>query len=77
MKIYRADANGNATGRPVATSGHGATDGEVGYEEATILDPAGTYVVRVQNYAGIDPWRARSPTRDPTRTAHRSRRPTR
>jgi len=56
MKIYRADANGNATGDPVATSGHGATDGEVGYEEATILDPAGTYVVRVQNYAGVDPW---------------------
>ena len=56
MKIYRADANGNATGEPVATSGHGATDGEVGYEEATILDPAGTYVVRVQNYAGVDPW---------------------
>jgi Zinc carboxypeptidase len=56
MKIYRADANGNATGDPVATSGHGATDGEVGYEEATLLDPAGTYVVRVQNYAAVDPW---------------------
>ena len=56
MKIYRADANGNATGDPVATSGHGATDGVIGYEEATILDPAGTYVVRVQNYAGVDPW---------------------
>jgi hypothetical protein len=56
MKIYRADADGNATGDAVATSGHGATDGEVGYEEATILDPAGTYVVRVQNYAGVDPW---------------------
>jgi Zinc carboxypeptidase len=56
MKIYRADANGNATGDPVAVSGHGATDGELGYEEATILDPAGSYVVRVQNYAGLDPW---------------------
>ena len=21
-----------------------------------MLDPAGTYVVRVQNYAGVDPW---------------------
>src|SRR3954453_1667169 len=56
MKLYRADSNGNATGEALASSGHGATDGEVGYEEATILDPAGSYVVRVQNYAGIDPW---------------------
>jgi hypothetical protein len=56
MKIYRADASGNATGDALASSGHGATDGEVGYEEATILDPAGSYVVRVQNYAGVDPW---------------------
>jgi Zinc carboxypeptidase len=56
MKLYRADANGNATGDALASSGHGATDGEVGYEEATILDPAGSYVVRVQNYAGVDPW---------------------
>ena len=56
MKIYRADGNGNATGDPLAVSGHGATDGELGYEEATILDPAGSYVVRVQNYAGLDPW---------------------
>ena len=56
MKIYRADGAGNATGDPVAVSGHGATDGELGYEEAMVLDPAGTYVVRVQNYAGLDPW---------------------
>jgi hypothetical protein len=56
MKIYRADANGNATGDAVATSGHGATDGELGYEEASVLDPAGSYVVRVQNYAAVDPW---------------------
>jgi hypothetical protein len=56
MKIYRADANGNATGDALASSGHGATDGELAYEEATILDPAGSYVVRVQNYAGVDPW---------------------
>ena len=35
MKIYRADATGNATGDPVAVSGHGATDGELGYEEAS------------------------------------------
>jgi hypothetical protein len=56
MKVYRADASGNATGDALAVSGHGATDGELGYEEATILDPAGTYVVRVQNYAGLDPW---------------------
>jgi hypothetical protein len=56
MKIYRADASGNATGDALASSGHGATDGELGYEEAMILDPAGSYVARVQNYAGVDPW---------------------
>jgi hypothetical protein len=56
MKIYRADANGNATGDAVAVSGHGATDGNLGFEEASVLDPAGTYVVRVQNYAAVDPW---------------------
>jgi hypothetical protein len=56
MKIYKADANGNATGDAVAVSGHGATDGELGYEEASVLDPVGSYVVRVQNYAAIDPW---------------------
>jgi hypothetical protein len=57
MKIYRADAAGNATGDAVAVSGHGATDGELGYEQAEVLDPAGTYIVRVQNYAGLDPWK--------------------
>ena len=56
MKIYKADSAGNATGDAVAVSGHGATDGELGYEEASVLDPAGSYVVRVQNYAGVDPW---------------------
>jgi hypothetical protein len=57
MKIYKADAAGNATGDAVAVSGHGATDGELGYEEAVVLDPAGSYVVRVQNYAAVDPWK--------------------
>jgi zinc carboxypeptidase len=56
MKVYRADSSGNATGDAVAVSGHGATDGTLGFEEASILDPAGSYVVRVQNYAGVDPW---------------------
>jgi hypothetical protein len=56
MKIYRADANGNATGDAVAVSGHGLTDGELGYEEASVLDPVGTYVVRVQNYAAVGPF---------------------
>ncbi len=56
MKIYRADSAGNATGDAVAVSGHGATDGTLGFEEASVLDPAGSYVVRVQNYAGVDPW---------------------
>jgi hypothetical protein len=57
MKIYKADANGNATGDAVAVSGHGATDGNLGFEEASVLYPAGTYVVRVQNYAAVDPWK--------------------
>jgi hypothetical protein len=57
MKIYRADAAGNATGDAVAVSGHGATDGELGYEEALVLGPVGSYVVRVQNYAALDPWK--------------------
>jgi hypothetical protein len=57
MKIYRADAAGNATGDAVAVSGHGATDGSLGFEEASVLDPVGTYVVRVQNYAAVDPWK--------------------
>jgi hypothetical protein len=56
MKIYQADSAGNATGEPVAVSGHGATDGTLGVEEASVLDPVGSYVVRVQNYAGVDPW---------------------
>jgi Zinc carboxypeptidase len=57
MKIYKADAAGNATGDAVAVSGHGATDGNLGFEEASVLDPAGSYVVRVQNYAAVDPWK--------------------
>jgi zinc carboxypeptidase len=56
MKVYKADAAGKATGDPVATSGNGATSGVLGYEEASILDPAGSYVVRVINYAGVEPW---------------------
>jgi Zinc carboxypeptidase len=56
MKVYKADASGNATGDPVATSGNGATSGVLGYEEASVLDPVGSYVVRVINYAGVEPW---------------------
>jgi hypothetical protein len=56
MKIYRADAAGNATGDPVAVSGNGATSGVLGYEEAAVLDPVGSYVVRVINYAGVESW---------------------
>jgi hypothetical protein len=56
MKIYEADADGNATGDPVASSGNGATSGAVAYEQATVLDPAGSYVVRVINWAAADPW---------------------
>jgi Zinc carboxypeptidase len=52
MKVYRADAAGDATGDPVATSGQGTTD----FEEAVVADPAGDYVVRVINYAALEPW---------------------
>ena len=48
MKVYRADAAGKATGDPVATSGNGATSGVLGYEEAAVLDPVGSYVARGQ-----------------------------
>jgi hypothetical protein len=56
MHIYRADASGNATGEAVATSGNGATNLELGYEEAAVLDPVGDYVVRAINYAAAEPW---------------------
>jgi Zinc carboxypeptidase len=52
MKVYRADASGKATGDPVATSGQGTTN----FEEAVVADPAGDYVVRVINYAAVEPW---------------------
>jgi hypothetical protein len=52
MKIYRADADGNATGDPVVTSGQGTTN----FEQATVVDPAGSYVVRVINWAAAEPW---------------------
>jgi hypothetical protein len=56
MKVFKADAAGNAVGDPLIASGHGATDGELGYEEGSIIDPAGSYVVRVSNYAGVGDW---------------------
>jgi len=56
MKVYRADANGQATGEPVISSGNGATNGITGFEQGTILDPSGSYVVRVINWAAADPW---------------------
>jgi hypothetical protein len=52
LKVYRADAAGAATGEPVGTSGQGTTS----FEETTILEPKGRYVVRVINYAGVEPW---------------------
>jgi Zinc carboxypeptidase len=52
MKVYRADAAGNATGDPVATSGQGTTN----FEQAVVADPAGDYVVRVINWAAVEPW---------------------
>ena len=58
MKVYRADASGNATGEPLAVSGNGATGGPgaLGWEEVVLGDPAGSYVARVINYAAVDPW---------------------
>jgi hypothetical protein len=52
LKVYKADAAGAATGEPVGTSGQGTTS----FEETTILEPKGRYVVRVINYAGVEPW---------------------
>ncbi len=52
MKVYRADSEGNATGEPVGVSGQGTT----AFEEAVLTDPAGDYVVRVINYAAVEPW---------------------
>ena len=52
MKIYRADAAGNATGEPVGSSGQSTT----AFEQAVVADPAGTYVVRVINWAAAEPW---------------------
>jgi hypothetical protein len=56
MKVYKADSAGNPVGDAVVSSGHGATDGALGYEEGSIMDPAGSYVVRVSNYAGVGGW---------------------
>jgi hypothetical protein len=39
-------------GQVIATSGQGATN----FEEAVLADPAGDYVVRVINYAAVEPW---------------------
>ena len=56
MKIYRPTRPGTRPASRWRCPGHGATDGTLGFEEASVLDPAGSYVVRVQNYAGVDPW---------------------
>ena len=77
MKVYRADAAGKATGDPVATSGNGATSGVLGYEEAAVLDPVGSYVVRVINYAGVEPWTGKVTFEGPPPARPLSRRPRR
>ena len=54
MKVYRADSAGNASGDPVATSAQGLTNFE---QVALAPDPApGVYVVRVVNFAALEPW---------------------
>jgi hypothetical protein len=52
VKVYRADASGNATGDPVGVSGQGTTN----FEQVVLADPAGDYVVRVINWAAVEPW---------------------
>jgi hypothetical protein len=53
VKVYRADAEGNATGDPIGTSGQGTTN----FEQVVLGDPApGDYVVRVINWAAVEPW---------------------
>lgn len=52
FKIYRADANGQATGDPVGQSAQGTTN----FEETTLLEPQGDYVIRVINWAAAEPW---------------------
>jgi hypothetical protein len=53
VKVYRADADGNASGEPVGTSGQGTTS----FEQVVLGDPApGDYVVRVINFAAVEPW---------------------
>jgi hypothetical protein len=56
MKVFKADASGHAVGDAIVSSGHGATDAELGYEEASINDPVGSYVVRVSNYTAVGDW---------------------
>ena len=46
MKVYRADASGNATGEPLAVSGNGATGGparSVGRRSCWATRPAPTW----------------------------------
>jgi hypothetical protein len=52
LKVYRADADGKAAGEPVGVSGQGTTN----FEQVALSDPAGDYVVRVINYAAVEPW---------------------
>src|SRR5262245_25377650 len=52
LTVYRAGADGRPTGEPLSTSGQSTTN----FEEVALADPAGSYVVRVINYAGVEPW---------------------
>jgi hypothetical protein len=52
VKVYRAGADGKAAGEPVGVSGQGTTN----FEQVALSDPAGDYVVRVINYAAVEPW---------------------
>jgi hypothetical protein len=52
LKVYRAGADGKPAGEPLSTSGQSTTS----FEQVALADPAGDYVVRVINYAGVEPW---------------------
>jgi len=54
MKVYKADAAGNPTGEPIGSSAQGTTN----FEQVTLGEPEpGDYVVRVVNFAAVEPWK--------------------
>ena len=52
MRVYRADAAGNPVGDPIGKSQQGPT----AWEQTTIVPSPGRYVVRVNNFAAVEPY---------------------